>query len=248
MTRWFALSAAIGSLIACAACTDSGMPLIPTPVPSPPAVAPSPAPTPTSAPTPPVSPTARYEVVFESTWTSQTHPTDFPDDAHYSGLIGGTHGDAASFWREGALASEGIRRMAERGAKAPLDEEVNQAIGRGHAEFLLSGGALARSPGSVALEFDISRAFPLVTLVTMVAPSPDWFVGVSSLPLFLNGDWVSDVSIDLYAFDAGTDSGATYRSADEETKPRRPIARITAYPLTGGTADIPFGRMIFRRK
>ena len=37
---------------------------------------------------------------------------------------------------------------------------------------------------------DISQDHPLVTLVTMVAPSPDWFVGVSAMALFENGQWI----------------------------------------------------------
>ena len=48
---------------------------------------------------------------------------------------------------------------------------------------LLSGDNLRGSPGSTQFEFEVSRDYPLVTLVTMVAPSPDWFVGVSALSL-----------------------------------------------------------------
>ena len=46
----------------------------------------------------------------------------------------------------------------------------------------------------------------------MVAPSPDWFVGVSGLPLFENGQWVEERRIDLVPWDAGTDSGTTFES------------------------------------
>lgn len=150
---------------------------------SPPAPSPAPVPVP---PAPVAPPTARYEVTFDSTWSASTHPTDFPADAHYSGLVGGTHTSGATFWRPGSLASEGIRRMAERGAKSPLTEEVGAAITAGTAQYVLSGGDLPTSPGSVRMEFDISQTFPLVTLVTMIAPSPDWFVGVAGLPLFEN--------------------------------------------------------------
>ena len=88
-----------------------------------------------------------------------------------------THREAQRFWQPGALATEGIRAMAEQGRKTPLDQEVQAAIAAGGAQHLLSGGDVDLSPGSVALEFEISREHPFVTLVTMVAPSPDWFVG-----------------------------------------------------------------------
>jgi hypothetical protein len=185
-------------------------------------------------------------VVFDSTWNASTHPVDFPASAHYSGLIGGTHRASVSFWTEGGLATEGIRRMAERGSKQPLDDEVNRAIGRGEAQYLLSGPDLRTSPGSTSMTFEISQAFPLVTLVTMVAPSPDWFVGVSGLPLFHEGRWIDEVRVDLFGFDAGTDSGITYTSPDQETMPRQSIARL-AYPLLKDGAVQPLGTFTFKR-
>lgn len=213
-----------------------------------PASVPPPAPAPAPAPPPPAAPaTARYEVTFDSTWSSSTHPTDFPADAHYSGLVGGTHASTVTFWREGSLATEGIRRMAERGSKSPLTDEVAAAIAAGAAQHVLSGGNLPTSPGTVRMEFEISQSFPLVTLVTMIAPSPDWFVGVAGLPLFENGEWVETRQIPLAPYDAGTDSGATYRSPDEETIPRQPIGRITGPPMIYAGAVAPFGTFTFKR-
>lgn len=201
-----------------------------------------------SSPTSPTpAATARYVVSFDSTWSGGSHPTDFPADAHYSGLIGGTHAAGVTFWREGQLASQGIRDMAERGRKSPLDSEVMQAIASDGAEFLLSGPTLDVTPGSASLEFDITDRFPLVTLVTMVAPSPDWFVGVSGLSLRQNGAWVSELRVDLYPYDAGTDSGPTYRAPDEETIPRQPISKLTGYPVASAGAVARFGTFTFRR-
>lgn len=206
-------------------------------------------PTPAPPPPPPPAPaTARYRVVFESTWSAATHPTDFPaDDPHFSGLIGGTHKSSVTFWQEGALASDGIKDMAERGRKTPLDSEVQQAITGGHAEHLLSGPDVDFSPGSASLEFDISQAFPLVSLVAMIAPSPDWFVGVSGLELFANGQWRESVRVDLVGFDAGTDSGTTYRSANLESNPREPIKLLSGYPVESAGSVGPFGTFTFTR-
>ena len=79
-----------------------------------------------------------YVVVFESIWSAGTHPASFPAGPHFSGLIGGTHGDSVTFWAEGALASYGIKQMAELGSKTPLDFEVEAAILGGTADGLLS--------------------------------------------------------------------------------------------------------------
>jgi hypothetical protein len=193
-----------------------------------------------------VAPTARYRVTFDATWSASTHPTDAPPGPHFSGLIGGTHRDPVRFWTEGALASEGIKAMAERGRKSPLDEEIQDAIAAGTAQHVLSGGDVPHSPGAVALDFEVGRDHPLVTLVSMIAPSPDWFVGVSGLSL-LEGDWVSEKVVALEAWDAGTDGGASFLSPDRALDPRQPIARIRSGPLVVGSAVPPLGTFTFRR-
>ena len=207
------------------------------------ATAPGPLPLPSPGPTP--SATARYEVIFDANWHETTHAV--PPNPHFSRLIGGTHDARVSFWGEGAVASEGIKRMAEIGAQAPLDEEVLAAVAAGTAQHLLAGREQPANPGASRLEFEIGRGHPLVTLVTMVAPSPDWFVGVSGLALFENGDWVPEKDVPLPPWDAGTDSGTTFLAADRPTRPRQPIARITGPPLVEGPTPRPLGRFVFRR-
>jgi hypothetical protein len=233
MARTMGRAAVLVGALGLAACGSDGL-SSGTPVPSP-----SPRPTPV--------PTARYRVTFEATWYAGPHPTDIPPNPHFSGLIGGTHRSTVSFWQAGGLATEGIQLMAERGRQTPLDLEVDAAIRAGHAQNLLAGSDVPSSPGSTSLDFQASVDYPLVTLVTMVAPSPDWFVGVSGLSLLENGDWVSERSVELFPYDAGTDSGRTYRSTDVVTSPPEPIRHLTGAPVVVGNAVPPMGRFVFQR-
>lgn len=234
--RWQAGLIVAAAALGAGACGGGAGPSAPTPVA-----------TPTPAPRPTPAATARYRVTFDATWSAQTHPTDIPRQPHFSGLIGATHRDDVRFWREGGMATEGIRLMAQEGSKSPLDQELNAAIDAGRAEHLLSGGGISRSPGTVSLEFEIGRDLPLVTLVSMLAPSPDWFVGVSALPLIENGAWLERREVVLHAYDAGTDSGTTFESADRDTLPRAPIARIADGPLRVGADVPPVGTFTFER-
>jgi len=193
------------------------------------------------------SATTRYLVTFEATWSRELHPSDFPADPHFSRLIGGTHSDRVNFWREGALATSGIQDMAERGATSPFDTEIEAAIARGSAHGLIRGGGVGRSPGSTGVDFEISRDHPRVTLVTMVAPSPDWFAGVHDLDLIENGDWVANKSVDLYPYDAGTDDGESFSSPDAASMPHVPIRRIDGFPFASNGSVAPIGRFVFRR-
>jgi hypothetical protein len=200
-----------------------------------------------AAPTPPAPRTARFRFTFESFWSTATHPQDFPSDPHFSPLVGGTHSSAVRLWQEAAPATEGIRDMAERGLTSRLEEEVRAAIAAGTAEHVLRGGGIPLSPGAVSLEFEISQDHPLVTLVSMVAPSPDWFTGVSGLPLFEGGQWVERRSLDLGPWDAGTDSGTTFTSPDRPTEPRQGISRITGFPFVLNGQVAPIARFTFER-
>jgi hypothetical protein len=175
--------------------------------------------------------TTEYQVTFESTWSQSTHPLNFPSNPHFSGLIGGTHTDQVSFWEVSALASTGIKDMAELGDKTALMQEVQAAITAGTADAVLSGDGINVSPGSVSLTFDIDDAFPLVTLVSMVAPSPDWFVGVSGLSLRDNGAWIPYLVVNLIVHDAGTDSGPSYASPNQVTMPPVPISEYMSGPF-----------------
>jgi len=240
LLRRMALAAPLAAL-ALAACNGSSYD-----APSPTAPAPSPTPTPMPAPGPQPA-TARYSVTFDATWTRDSHPTDFPDNPHFSPLVGSTHRDGAAFWAPGLLASRGIEDMAERGRTSPIDTTVEGQIARGDAEHLLLGGPIGRSPGSTSLEFEVSQEHSRVTLVSMVAPSPDWFVGVQGLDLFAGDVWVESITVDLPPWDAGTDHGATFTSPDADAVPQEPIALLTGAPVEWAGGVAPMGSFTFQR-
>lgn len=193
--------------------------------------------------------TARYSVAFNATWSQATHPSNWPANPHFSGLVGGTHNASVHFYRLGEAASEGIRLMAEQGQKTTLLNEIAPAIASGTAHLQLSGGGIGLSPGNVALTFPapMRRDFSLVTLVSMIAPSPDWFVGVDSLDLIENGQWVTNKTVTLYGLDAGTDSGVSYQSPDQVTTPRGVVTQFTDFPALVNGQIVPFGTYAFTR-
>lgn len=189
--------------------------------------------------------TATYRVRFQATWSASSHPQGFPSNPHFSGLIGGVHNADAVIWEAAETASPGMEQMAEIGAQSPLDTEVEGLIAGGDALQVIRGGGIGRSPGAVSTTFTVSRAYPLVSLVSMLAPSPDWFVGVSGLSLFERGDWLEQKVVTLYTWDAGTDSGTSYTSGNLDTQPQEPIQLLTSGPFTNNTA--PVGSFTFTR-
>ena len=171
----------------------------------------------------PPSRTATYRIDFSATWSSSTHPTNFPGGAHWSPLIGAVHSSRASFWEMGETSSPGMESMAESGATGTLTGEINDQIPN-NALSVVSGSG-SSSPGSVRIRDIVVRLdHPLVTLVSMIAPSPDWFAGVTGLSL-LNGvgQWADTRQIVLFPLDAGTDDGTSYTAGNANTSPKQPI-------------------------
>jgi hypothetical protein len=61
----------------------------------------------------------------------------------------------------------------------------------------------------------------------MIAPSPDWMIAINSVPLFGSDDtWKDEIIIDVYPYDAGTDSGTDYTSGNIDTNPKQPISSL----------------------
>jgi hypothetical protein len=181
--------------------------------------------------------TATYLLTFNATWSQQTHPVDWPPTAHWSQLVGGTHDETVRFWEPGGIASQGIEDMAELGAKYPLLDEVGAAIDAGSARSRVTGGNISPSPGAAEATVVVDTEYPLVTVVTMVAPSPDWFVGVSGLNLRGPDGWLSEVTVEMYPWDAGSDAGTTFQSPNDDITPQAPISSLQGtFPFEGTPA------------
>lgn len=186
------------------------------------------------------SETAEYRVVFNATWDP---PPGDPVNPHFSGLVGGTHNSNGVYWRIGSLASPGIKNMAETGGKDPLRQEIGDDP---NSDKILSGGNIPNSPGSAEVSsFTADLDFPLVTLVSMIAPSPDWFVGVSGLSLVdQNGEWINEITVELFPYDAGTDDGPDFSSGNDPSNPAVSISRINDDNLF---PNLPLGTFTFTR-
>ena len=194
-----------------------------------------------------------YEVEIVNTWSTTTHPGAFPTAAHFSWFGGAVHSGDASFWGVGELATAGIKRMAETGATDVfVDVEVQAALDAGTAKeaidrryWFCPPETMHGSCGSLVFEIEASSEYPLVTMVSMLGPSPDWFVGVSGLSLREGGAWAEEVVVDLRPYDGGTRDNNSFNLFGPLTTPPAPVSVITA---ESGQVITPasLGSMTFR--
>lgn len=182
---------------------------------------------------------ANYNISITTIWNSEKH-TSVPAGAHWSPLVGATHKNINDIvnLNEPSPLTDGLKDVAERGVNTNFNNEINTVISAGNADQYLiksfSSGAIATATIN---NISVSEDFPLVTLISMVAPSPDWFIAVTnenlrSGLLALNG-WKDTYTIDVFAYDAGTDDGTNYNAANSANTPRTNIFKINNAPING---------------
>ncbi len=168
--------------------------------------------------------TATYKVTFQGNWTTASVPGGVVGSAHFTTLVGAVHNEHVTFWESGGMATSGVEGVAELGSTGTFESEVNAA----GSDAMLVRQSIGRSPTvTAAFDVDFSKDRPLFTLLSMIGPSPDWFVGVSGLSLVDNQNkWLPDISVDLFPYDAGTEDGNGFSLGGDPTVPQGTIRRI----------------------
>lgn len=185
----------------------------------------------------------QYRVTLISDWTSTNHPTTRPSNSHFSPAIVVAHADPGDLFAIGTFASPGIEQMAETGATGTLQSELS-----GDASVTaVAKGSRIDGAGQNQFTVTLRQDASLVSAVTMLAPSPDWFVGVHDRPMFVDGFWVQRVEVDLSNYDAGTDSGSTWTSSNADTNPALVISGPRDGAFAAAAAEGRFGRIIIER-
>ncbi len=170
---------------------------------------------------------AQYRLDIHATWSLETHPFEYAPGAHFSRMRGATHNSRYTLFGDGRTASSGLQSVAERGRTDLLLLEMEDARERGRLGEIFDAPGIG-VPGTMSATFTATEKYSLASFATMVAPSPDWFTGAASVPLFVDGKWVERVELTLWAWDAGTDSGTTWTADNAETQPRQSIRLLAA--------------------
>lgn len=181
---------------------------------------------------------AQYQVTFDAVWSKDNGHTVIPDGAHFSPFIAWTHTKDFVAFESGGFSTEGIKVMAETGAPQPLLAELEQAKQAGKVGAYVTG-ELLNSPDTAQRTVEATQTYRYITVVSMLAPSPDWFVAVRDFELFSNNQWQSGFSnYETAVYDAGTDSGSSFTAEDKPTEPREPIQSLEEVDVTEGGGAI----------
>ena len=130
-----------------------------------------------------------------------------------------------------------------------LYNEVMMMKKPGFVSNVYTTGAVSTPNGYNSTKIMVQNMYSMVSLISMIAPSPDWFVGVDSYDLCGPNGWEEMMTMNLLPWDAGTDSGRNFTSEDMATNPVDVIKRITSSSDTqmGADADNAFATVTFTR-
>ncbi len=191
---------------------------------------------------------ARYRLELHISWSAATHPHEWPDEGgHMSDLTGVTHNSRYVMFADGRTASSGLRLIAENGRDSIMQAELGEADRRKRIGTIIYGEKLKTVPGKIVAEFEAGEDHSLLSFVTMLAPSPDWFTGAASILLHRDGAWIDRHESVLFAWDAGTDSGATYVAENAETQPAESIRLLATPHFLSDKGLSPVGRYVITR-
>eukprot|EP00958_Prasinococcus_capsulatus_P019746 scaffold2478_cov374-Prasinococcus_capsulatus_cf.AAC.2 len=166
-----------------------------------------------------------YKMTFDATWSAMSHPQAYVASAHWSPPVVAAHSDAYTMWELGGIATPGIELVAETGSTSSLTNELKAVQGSTVGDYSVAG-SIGSGSGTTYTTVTATPAYSSISMVSMIAPSPDWIVGVSGIDMCdrKTGLWKQAYSTYVYPVDAGTDNGLTLTAPNSDNTPHDPIA------------------------
>jgi hypothetical protein len=159
---------------------------------------------------------ADYSLTFETIFTEDMFPTDYPANASFGPIVAITHAPDLSVYQLGQLASDGLKAYAEDGDVNALATFLSAEAGPDNEGSFSITTAPAVGPSTTStIDVTVTPTRTRITFLAKLNPSPDWFVGFSSFDIVDGTNLVDEETFTLQPLDAGTAGGDTYEAPAE---------------------------------
>lgn len=208
----------------------------------------------------PATQAAVYSCNMTNLWTSARHPIQYPFPegpegimAHWTVPVLATHSEDYVMWAPGVLSTRGVERVAEAGITIDLRNEILDQQDLGNAgPFVRGSDSDTLNRDDTGQDFDDLMVMPgmsLLSSITMVAPSPDWFTGLYNFDMVNQntGTYYDSFSVETYPWSSGTELGDEYRIRNEDRDPPIPVYQLsesTPPATTNGVLLDPSGSTV----
>ncbi|MDP9229794.1 MAG: spondin domain-containing protein [Bacteroidota bacterium] len=192
---------------------------------------------------------ASYKVTITGKWQSPQFVV--PSGVHFTTFAGMVHNENAFLWKPGQLASLGVENVAETGNTTALFKEIDSIIAKQNADTAFAISAPSATGTTTGYIYPNSN-YSFISFESMIAPSPDWFVGLNGFDLYKNNQWISDTLINLFVYDAGTEEGDVFGYNNPPTSPQQNIELLTSAKATvlanGNSSLAPIATVRFTKQ
>ena len=177
------------------------------------------------------TPGTKFVIKFRTDWGKRgsentiNYPKPPKEEAPHTGnMFLAIHNNNYNLFKLGEYASKGIAESAMYGTNNTLISEI-ETNKKNYDKYYIA--PVIKTPGEYEFVVTANARYPLMSFATMIAPSPDWFTGISSVNLM---NIKTSQTFPIYAYNAGTDYGTKF-----VTFPKHPRANIqTISYLTNG--------------
>lgn len=183
----------------------------------------------TEVKTPYIFSEASYKMTVTMNWTSPQF--SIPAGAHVTTIIGMIHSQDTFLWKQNVLATPGLEDVAEVGNTIKMNGELDEIIAKNKAlsKFQIAAPLIT---GTTETTLKFNTVFSYISFASMIAPSPDWFMGLSNVNLFENNKWLDTLSLNIRVYDAGTEEGDVFGYNNPSTVPQQTIMLLTPSTAT----------------
>lgn len=184
---------------------------------------------------------AMYDVTFYNMLTTGRFSNLPEGGLVFSPMTAVTHTPRFSALVVRGFASPPVEEVCETGDNTNL---LAAAMSSGATESVVGADGPVPSGGNLTVRVTANCEHPYLTVLSMIAPSPDWIVQLSNMPLLRRGRFIRGRKGYLIAYDCGTDDGGNFTapmdtSLDMPTDPAENIA-----PLVEDDTDPFMGRVV----
>lgn len=191
---------------------------------------------------------ATYKVTFFNLLTGSNFKGLIPASGLvYSPLAGTSHSGRISFFTIRGFANRPTAILAKTGVNTPYIRFAKKLRAQKRGVLSIVDAGAPTMPGkslSVVLKVNCFHSF--LTVIGMIAPSPDWIVQINNRNMFdtSTNKYIPSAQGDLIAYDTGVDDGREFTppldlSLDIPTRPQQNIA-----PLVEDVTDRFEGRNV----
>ena len=181
---------------------------------------------------------ASYKVIITLNWMGPAFGV--PAGAHVTTVTGMVHNKDTFLWMPGKPATPGLEDVAEIGNNTKMNAELDPIIAKNKA-FSKFAITLPAVTGTVETSLTLNTNYSYISFASMIAPSPDWFMGIHDYNLLNGNTWINDITINVVVYDAGTEDGDVFGYNNPATVPQQNVALLTpanASVLANGNASI----------